>query len=102
MMTDNNLPFNIIFFFTYGVLIGSISQNILYSILFIIIYEFYLFHITRFFPPKVREIDRIILNIIYIGGWILGHCLMLNETGLEKIFDGYLRFDHYDNRLFIN
>lgn len=92
-MYDKDIPFQLIFFLTFGILFGGIAMNLFFSLLFIVIYEFYVFHISRMFPPKVREIDRILLNLIYIFGWILGRCLMLNETGFEEIFENYLRFE---------
>lgn len=101
-MYEKDFPFQLLFFFMYGVMFGGIAKNILYSILFIIVYEFYVFNSTRFFPPNVREVDRVLLNIVYIGGWIIGRCLMLNETGLECIWDDYLRFDRPGDKIFID
>lgn len=95
-MYDKDLQFQLIFFFAYGILFGGLSPSIFYSFLFIVVYEFYVFHMSKNFPPIVRELDRILLNVVYIGGWILGRCLMLNETGLETTWDEYLRFEKYD------
>lgn len=86
-MYNSNIEFQIILFLMYGILFGGICKNILIPFIFIVIYEFYIFHITRFFPPKVRELDRFLINIVYIFGWILGRILMLNETGFEDLFN---------------
>lgn len=101
-MYDKDLHFQFIFFLAFGVLFGGIAINLFYSIIFIVIYEFYIFHISRLFPPKVREIDRVLLNVVYIAGWIFGRCLMLNETGFECIWDDYLRFDKFEDRIYID
>lgn len=86
-MYDTDVEFQLITFFAYGILFGGISRNIIFSLIFIVIYEFYVFHISRFFPPNVKSIDRILLNLVYIFGWILGRFLMLNESGFEEVVD---------------
>lgn len=89
-MYNTDIEFQFIFFLASGLLFGGISRSLILSLIFIIVYEFYIFHISRFYPPKVRAIDRVLFNVAYIFGWILGRILMLNETGLEDIAD---RFD---------
>lgn len=91
-MYDKDMPFQLVFFFAYGLLFGGLS-NLYLSIAFIIVYEFFIFHISRFYPPKVKEVDRFLLNLVYIFGWIFGRCMMLNETGFEDLFEKYLRFE---------
>jgi len=86
-MYDKDLEFQLIFFFACGLLFGGLFNHIIYTLIFIAIYEFYVFHITRFFPPKSKAIDRVLLNVVYIFGWILGHSLMLNESGLEEVVE---------------
>ena len=94
-MYDTNIEFQIISFLAYGVLFGGISKSLLFVILFCIIYEFYIFHISRFFPPEVKSLDRILLNFIFIFGWIVGRFLMLIESGVEEIVDLFNDVDHY-------
>lgn len=86
-MYDTDIEFQLMFFFAYGILFGGISKNIFSSLVFIVIYEFYVFHMSRFFPPNVKVIDRVLLNVVYIFGWILGRVLMINQTGLEEVVD---------------
>lgn len=86
-MYDTNIEFQIISFLAYGVLLGGISKHVLFVIFFCIVYEFYVFHISRFYPPEVKTLDRILLNLIFIFGWVVGRFLMLNESGLEEVVD---------------
>jgi len=86
-MYNTDINFQIILFLCYGILFGGLCRNIFLSLIFIVIYEFYIFHITRFFPPEAKEIDRFLINLFYIFGWVLGRILMLNETGLEDVFE---------------
>ena len=92
-MYNTDLEFQSIFFLCYGILFGGISGSLLLTILLIIIYEYYVFHVSNFYQPKVREYDRIFVNLIFLLGWILGRVLLLNETGFEDIFEN-LRFEN--------
>lgn len=74
----------------YGILFGGIFKNLFFPFLFIVIYEFFIFHITSLYPPEVKELDRFLINIVYVFGIILGRILMLNETGFEDLF-GYFQ-----------
>lgn len=85
------MHFQFILFFVYGILFGGISRCLFYSIIFIIVYEYYVFNVSNFFPPLVSVVDRTLLNSIYIFGWILSRCLLLNETGLEEIVSYFIR-----------
>lgn len=87
MAYDTNIEFQIVSFLAYGVLFGGISKSLFFVILFCVVYEFYVFHISRFYPPEVKDLDRVILNLIFIFGWIVGRFLMLNESGLEDVID---------------
>ena len=92
-MYNTDLEFQSIFFLCSGILFGGISGSLLLTILLIIIYEYYVFHVSNFYPQKVREYDRIFVNLIFLLGWILGRVLLLNETGFEDIFEN-LRFEN--------
>lgn len=86
-MYDNDVEFQSILFLAYGILIGGISNSLFFILVFIVLYEFYVFHISRMFPPNVKNLDRVLLNVMFIFGWIIGRILMLNETGIEDIID---------------
>lgn len=88
-MYDTDIEFQLMFFFAYGVLFGGLCKHILPSLIFIVLYEFYVFHMSQFFPPNIKAIDRVLLNVVYIFGWILGRVLILNETGLEEVVDWF-------------
>jgi hypothetical protein len=86
-MYHTDIGFQAILFFAFGILFGGMLKHLFFSLIFIFFYEFYVFHISRFYPPSVRELDRILLNVIYIFGWILGHILMFNKTGVEELIE---------------
>lgn len=85
-MYHTDTDFQALFFLAGGILSGGISSSLFISVLLLIIYEFYIFHISRFYPPAVKEFDRFLFNLLYIFGWIIGRILMLNETGFEDVF----------------
>lgn len=88
-MYDTDIDFQLIFFFASGVIFGGLARSIFFTIALIIIYEYYVFHVSRFYPPNVKTLDRILLNVIYIFGWVLGRALMLNESGFEEVSDSF-------------
>lgn len=86
-MYDTDLEFQSIFFLAYGILFGGLSSSLLVTMVFLLLYEYYVFQVSQFYPPGVKYFDRIFVNIIFIFGWILGRVLILNETGFEEISD---------------
>ena len=88
-MIDNYLKnpqsefFQIISAFILGLLFGPLSLGIFYSLLFIFIYEFFLFYYTKNYPGVYKLQTRIYSNIFGIYGWIIGRYLLLGETGFE-------------------
>lgn len=85
MGSKDNFEFQVVASLASGLLFGPFSHNILTTIIFVIIYEFAMFHYTEYYPPKVRALDRVVVNLFFFFGWCLGRILMRNETG----FDGF-------------
>lgn len=83
-MYNTDIELQAVFFLAYGFLFGGISTSLFITIIFVIVYEFYVFNITLIYPPEVRAIDRVLLNLIFFLGWVLGRLLILNECGLEE------------------
>jgi len=79
--TETNTIFNqIVISFTYGLLFGSLSWGIIWFLIYVIIYELIIFYITKSSPSEWKCIDRIIINIFMISGWILGRWIVLGRT----------------------
>lgn len=89
-MYDTNIEFQCVFFLAYGILFGGISSSLFITIIFVLIYEFYVYHISQFYPPSVQAFDRVLVNIIFFYGWIIGRWLMLNETGIEECIEYFM------------
>lgn len=86
-MYGEDIELQCVFFLAYGILFGGLSSSLFISVIFVIIYEFYVFNITLYFPPEVKAVDRVLVNVVFFFGWIVGRLLMLNETGLEEYID---------------
>jgi len=79
---ESNTEFNqIIIAFTYGLLFGSLSWGLLWFIIFVVIYECFLFYVTD--GLNYKWITRIVVNLFLIFGWVLGRWLILNRTGFN-------------------
>uniref|UniRef100_A0A6C0BCE0 Uncharacterized protein n=1 Tax=viral metagenome TaxID=1070528 RepID=A0A6C0BCE0_9ZZZZ len=88
---QDNIEFQIISSFASGILFGGLSRSIFFTILFVLAFEFCVIHYSRFYPPEVMTYERVIVNIFFLLGWILGRILMLNETGFEDIVEFFER-----------
>ena len=86
-MYDKDIEFQIVTSLATGLLFGGLSKTILFTILFVVVFEFVVFHSSKFYPPVVKEEDRFIINLVFFLGWIIGRVLMLNETGFEDAVD---------------
>jgi len=93
-MYDKDVEFQIIVSLASGLLFGGVSMHIFFTLLFVLGFEFYVFWISKFYPPITKDVDRVLINLVFFFGWIFGRYLMLNETGLEDCVD---YFDHPDN-----
>lgn len=83
-----DIVFQAIFSLMTGLFFSMLSYHIFYTISFVILYEIYIIFITRMYPPHVRFIDRVIVNIFFFTGWILARVFYCNETGCEA-FSSY-------------
>jgi len=79
-----NIELQIILSFALGLLFAPMSYGIEYTFLFIIIFEFYVFIITTKYPPCIRFVDRLLINLFFIFGWIISRINFCNETGMER------------------
>jgi hypothetical protein len=78
---DSNTEFNqIIIAFTYGLIFGSLSKGLLWFIVFIIIYECFLFYVTD--GLKDHWTIRLVVNLSLLVGWIFGRYLILNKFNI--------------------
>lgn len=90
-MYHKDVEFQTILFLAYGLLFGGISPSLLFTLFFIMVYEFYVYHISSLYPPQVSKVDRVFINVIFLFGWIMGRILMLNETGFEDTIQYFLQ-----------
>ena len=86
-MHQIDLEFQIITSLASGLLCGGLSKTILFTILCVIVFEFVIFHSSKFFPPVVKGVDRVLINLAFFLGWILGRVLMLDENGFEEVVE---------------
>lgn len=82
-MYHKDVELQIVSSLAMGILFGALSKTILFSLLFIVFFEFLVFHYTSAYPPTVRSEDRFLINLVFVLGWVIGRVLLLNETGFE-------------------
>ncbi len=73
----------IVISFAYGLIFGSFSYGLIWLIVFIIVYEVYVFYVTKDVPERWRFLARVGINAAALLGWILGRWLILDKTGFE-------------------
>lgn len=72
--------------FSLGLILGPLSTNLLFKILFIIIYEIILYYYTKHLRWKC--LTRIAITCAGLYGYFLGRWLIKGKTGLESFY-GY-------------
>jgi uncharacterized membrane protein YfcA len=72
--------------FVTGLLLGPFNTNLLFKIIFIIVYEIILYYYTR--HVKWKHLTRLAITCAGLYGFFLGKWLINNKTGLEKFY-GY-------------
>uniref|UniRef100_A0A6C0AEB7 Uncharacterized protein n=1 Tax=viral metagenome TaxID=1070528 RepID=A0A6C0AEB7_9ZZZZ len=78
----SDLWFGILFSLFMGLIFGPLSICIEYSLIFLVLYEIFIFAISSDYGHE-KISYRILLNIFYLIGWIWGRWLYLNSTGIE-------------------
>ena len=75
------LEFQIVLSFIWGYCSGPMSMGIEYALIMMFITEIIIFSITENSLYKTEA--RILINIFYFSGWILGRWLYTKKTGFE-------------------
>ena len=86
-----DIEFQVILSLAIGILLAPFSWGIMYTVLFVIIFEAYVFTVTSIYPPSVAMMDRVIINLVFFFGWILGRIFYCNETGFEEVCNTVLK-----------
>ncbi len=85
-MHTENVEYQIIFSLALGLLFAPFGYDLIFSIYFIVFFEVYVFLITEIYPPSTRMMDRVVINLFFIFGWVISRMLYRNETGFEGFF----------------
>lgn len=89
-MLDNNIEFQAISSLATGLIFGSLSISFFFMIFFVMIYEFFVYVLSIKFPPTPKSYDRVFVNVTFLVGWLLGRSLILNENGVQEIWDDFI------------
>jgi hypothetical protein len=82
-----NIEYQMGISFILGFLFAPFSWGISYTLYFVIIFEVYVFLITANYPPQVKGIDRVLINLFFFVGWFISRIIFCNETGCEEALD---------------
>lgn len=78
-----DIEFQVILSLAMGFLFAPLAYRFEYSFAFIVAFEIYVFLVTEIYAPSVRALDRILINLFFIFGWVLSRIAFNNETGFE-------------------
>lgn len=81
------LEFQIVFSLFYGLVIGLFSYSLLTMFASILFFEYVTYAWTTIYPPADALEDRVLMNTIFIFGWVISRYLFLRETGFETCID---------------
>lgn len=81
------LEFQIVFSLFYGLVVGLFSYSILTLFFSIILFEYLTYAWSTLYPPGDKIEDRLLLNVVFIFGWVMSRYLFLRETGFETCIE---------------
>ena len=82
-----NIEYQMFFSFLLGFLFAPFSWGLSYTLYFVIIFEIYVFLITANYPPQVKCMDRVLINLFFFLGWFISRIIFIEETGCEEAID---------------
>lgn len=80
-----NFEFQAVVSLATGLFLGMLSYGLLFTGIFIIMFEIFISLYSIKYPPADTVPIRVGLNVIFLIGWSLGRFLFLRETGFEGI-----------------
>lgn len=82
-MTTSTPEFQAILGLTTGLFLGVYSRGIFMTLLTILLFEYYIFACAVLNPPGEELGDRVLINVVFLFGWVLSKFLFVRETGFE-------------------
>lgn len=82
-----NFEFQLVVALASGLFLGMLSYGLLFTSIFILMFEIFIAAFSIKYPPSETVSTRITLNVVFFIGWSLGRFLYLRETGFEGITD---------------
>lgn len=67
----------------FGLLLAQFSYGVIYTIIFVIIFEICVIYFSRKYPPQVRICDRLLINVFFFLGFFIGRYLCLDEDWFQ-------------------
>lgn len=86
-MQKTNIEFQIMFSLFFGLFLGLFSYGLFWTILFIILFEYYIFAYSTLYPPGEQVQNRVLVNVVSLFGWTVSRFLFLRETGFETCIE---------------
>jgi hypothetical protein len=87
----SDFEFQVIFSFALGLLLAPFSWGLIFTILYVIFYEVYVILVTASYPPSIKMMDRVVINLFFIFGWVISRIIYCDESGFEPCFDYFFK-----------
>ena len=84
---STNIEFQCVSGLFVGLLFGPLSMGIEYMILWIIVFELWVFATTSYKSPYERFISRLLINVFFLIGWVFSRWFYNDCIGHEKYLD---------------
>jgi hypothetical protein len=82
-----NFLFQCVLGVAMGLFLGVYSRGLFMTILFTVFFEYYVFAYGEIMNDPCNLDERLIINLLYLFGWVLSKTLFLRESGFEPLID---------------
>lgn len=98
MAPKSNALFEAILGLAMGLFLGVYSHGLFMTLIFTIFFEYYVFVSGEIKGNPSETGDRILINVVYLFGWVLSKFLFVRETGFEDLISNTkLCFETFPN-----
>ncbi len=82
-----NIEFQYILGLSTGMFFGAFSSSIFITFLYIVFFEIVIFQLATYEIMSTFMLERTLINVLFLFGWVLSRIFYLRETGFEPFLD---------------
>ena len=86
-MEKSNLLFESMLALALGLFLAVYTSGLFTFLIFTVFFEYYVFASSELNGIENSSSERVLINVVYLFGWVVGRFLLIRETGFETFID---------------